>query len=93
MNALEVAQYQSEDFMSYLEYVAKQDYSKVAPDVLEQKKKLFPIMQRLFELQKQYDALPHHASECVQCGACETRCPFEVPIRERMLEAAKIFGK
>lgn len=45
------------------------------------------------ELQKQYDALPHHASECVQCGACETRCPFEVPIRERMLEAAKIFGK
>lgn len=55
MNALEVAQYQSEDFMSYLEYVAKQDYSKVAPDVLEQKKKLFPIMQRLFELQKQYE--------------------------------------
>ncbi|MBQ0021639.1 MAG: hypothetical protein KBT29_00180 [Prevotellaceae bacterium] len=53
MNALENAQYQSEDFMSYLEFVAKQDYTKVALDVLEQKKKLFPILQHLFELQKQ----------------------------------------
>ena len=57
MNALEVAQCQSEDFMSYLEYVAKQDFSRVAPDVLEQKKKLFPILQRLFDLQKEYDEL------------------------------------
>ena len=50
MNALEVAQCQSEDFMSYLEYVAKQDFSRVAPEVLEQKKKLFPILQRLYDL-------------------------------------------
>lgn len=57
MNALEVAQTQSEDFMSFLEYVAKQDYSRVAPDVIEQKKKLFPILQHLFELQKQYSEL------------------------------------
>ncbi len=57
MNALEVAQCQSEDFMSYLEYVAKQDFSHVAPEVLEQKKKLFPILQRLFELQKEYEEL------------------------------------
>lgn len=57
MNALEVAQCQSEDFMSYLEYVAKQDFSKVAPEVLEQKKKLFPILQRLYELQKQHSEL------------------------------------
>ena len=55
MNALEVAQCQSEDFLSYLEYVAKQDFSRVAPDVLEQKKKLFPILQLLFDLQKQYE--------------------------------------
>ena len=57
MNALEVAQCQSEDFMSYLEYVAKQDFSKVAPEVLEQKKKLFPILQRLYELQKEHEEL------------------------------------
>lgn len=55
MNSLEVAQYKSEDFMSYLEYVAKQDFSRVAPEVLEQKKKLFPILQHLFELQKKYE--------------------------------------
>ncbi|MBQ6750733.1 MAG: hypothetical protein IJR02_08205 [Bacteroidaceae bacterium] len=57
MNALEVAQCQSEDFMSYLEYVARQDFSRVAPEVLEQKKKLFPILQRLYELQKQHQEL------------------------------------
>lgn len=57
MNALEVAQCQLEDFMSYLEYVAKQDFSRVAPEVLEQKKKLFPILQRLYELQKEHEEL------------------------------------
>lgn len=57
MNALEVAQCQSEDFISYLEYVARQDFSRVAPEVLEQKKKLFPILQRLYELQKEHKEL------------------------------------
>ena len=57
MNALEMAQCQSEDFLSYLEYVAKQDFSRVAPDVLEQKKKLFPILQRLYDLQKEHEEL------------------------------------
>lgn len=45
------------------------------------------------ELQAEYDALPHHASECTQCGSCESRCPFDVPIRERMKKAAEVFGK
>ncbi len=57
MNALEVAQCQSEDFISYLEYVARQDFSRVAPEVLEQKKKLFPILQRLYELQQEHKEL------------------------------------
>ena len=35
----------------------------------------------------------HHAGECIQCGACESRCPFGVSIRENMKEAEKIFGK
>ena len=39
-----------------------------------------------------YKVLAHHAGECLQCGLCETRCPFEVPIRENMKRAAKIFG-
>lgn len=45
------------------------------------------------DLQARYDALRHHASECTQCGACESRCPFDVPVRERMTQAAKTFGK
>lgn len=54
MNALEAAQTQSEDFTAFLEYMARQDYSRVAPDVIEQKKQLFPILQRLFDLKKAY---------------------------------------
>ena len=45
------------------------------------------------ELQKEYDALAHKASECTKCGSCETRCPFDVPIRERMETAKKMFEK
>lgn len=44
------------------------------------------------ELEKEYKALEHHASECTACGACEGRCPFDVPVREKMKEAVKIFG-
>lgn len=43
------------------------------------------------ELQKEYDALDHKASECFGCGACERRCPFAVPVRENMQKAAKVF--
>lgn len=45
------------------------------------------------DVQKAYDELEHHAGECISCGACEKRCPFEVPIRERMAEAVRVFGK
>ncbi|MCI2048536.1 MAG: aldo/keto reductase [Lachnospiraceae bacterium] len=43
-------------------------------------------------VREHYALLPHHASECVQCGACETRCPFEVPVRSNMKKAASVFG-
>ena len=39
-----------------------------------------------------YALLPHHAGECIGCGACETRCPFNVSIRENMQAAAELFG-
>ena len=44
-------------------------------------------------VREHYEVLPHHAGECIQCGACETRCPFGVSIIENMKQAAEIFGK
>lgn len=40
-----------------------------------------------------YRLLPHHASECIACGQCESRCPFGVPVREKMRRAAERFGE
>lgn len=39
-----------------------------------------------------YGLLAHHAGECIACGACESRCPFEVPIVENMKLAREVFG-
>ena len=43
-------------------------------------------------VREHYAVLAHHASECIECGSCETRCPFGVAIRENMKDAVKIFG-
>ena len=40
-----------------------------------------------------YEALPKHASDCIGCGVCETRCPYELPIRDMLKVAAEKFGK
>ena len=39
-----------------------------------------------------YRLLEHHAEDCVECGACEKRCPFNVKIRENMNAAKAVFG-
>ena len=43
-------------------------------------------------VREHYRALSHHASECLACGACESRCPFGVRIVEGMRRAAERFG-
>ena len=43
-------------------------------------------------VQSHYQLLEHTASECIGCRACEVRCPFGVPIAQRMKQAAKLFG-
>ncbi len=43
-------------------------------------------------VREHYAVLSHHAGECIQCGVCETRCPFGVEIRENMRQAAQVFG-
>ena len=40
-----------------------------------------------------YEALAGHASDCIDCGICETRCPYELPIRQMLKAAAEKFGK
>lgn len=42
-------------------------------------------------VREHYKVLPHTAGECVACGACEKRCPFEVKVIENMKKAVKIF--
>lgn len=39
-----------------------------------------------------YQSMAHTASECVQCGLCEERCPYHLPIREMMKRTAEKFG-
>ncbi|AWL77527.1 hypothetical protein DKB58_00330 [Capnocytophaga canimorsus] len=55
MNGLDLAQSQSDNFYDFLEYMAKQDYSLVAQDVIEAKMKLLPILQKMFELEKEHE--------------------------------------
>jgi predicted aldo/keto reductase-like oxidoreductase len=43
-------------------------------------------------VKEQYDALDNTASACIECGACEERCPFDVPVIERMQRAVELFG-
>ncbi len=43
-------------------------------------------------VREHYAVLEHHAGECIRCGACETRCPFQVPIMDNMRQAKELFG-
>lgn len=40
-----------------------------------------------------YLTLEKTAADCIQCGHCNSRCPFHVEQKERMLEIAEYFGK
>ncbi len=40
-----------------------------------------------------YATLPVKAGACIECGACESRCPYHLPIREMLKRAAESFGE
>ena len=42
---------------------------------------------------KRYEGLAGHASDCIDCGVCETRCPYNLPIRQMLKNAVNTFGK
>jgi predicted aldo/keto reductase-like oxidoreductase len=44
-------------------------------------------------VREHYAALNSFAGDCIACGACEKRCPFDVAIIENMKRAEALFGK
>ena len=40
---------------------------------------------------ERYATLTAKASECIGCGACESRCPYNLPIREMLKKVAQEF--
>lgn len=60
-------------------------------------------MNKLFDLAKNHDEVPasimehyhnlkFNATNCIACGDCDERCPFEVSIVDVMLDAQDLFG-
>lgn len=43
-------------------------------------------------LRDHYRQLGKNAADCIGCKGCETRCPFHVPVAERMEKAKALFG-
>ena len=43
--------------------------------------------------QQRYAASGNPASTCVDCGLCEERCPYHLPIRQMLRRVAQTFGK
>ena len=39
-----------------------------------------------------YNATAKKAGDCIECGACESRCPYQLPIREMLKRCKAEFG-
>ena len=57
LNGIELAQSQSEDFQTFLEYMARQDYSKVPQEVVDLRIKLLPVLQEMYLLDQENENL------------------------------------
>ena len=72
---------------------------KYAVDVcLEKKSKIIIVVENSFwtryglgEWAKGRYEAETKASACIECGACEGRCPYHLPIREMMKRVAREF--
>jgi len=52
IHGLEIAQKESKSFDEFFEFLARQDYGKVAPDIVEAKAKLLPILSKLYKAEE-----------------------------------------
>ena len=39
-----------------------------------------------------YEAMPIKATDCIECGVCETKCPYDLPIRKMLKNVEKVLG-
>lgn len=42
---------------------------------------------------QRYEGTAVKASDCIECGACEPRCPYNLPIRDMLKKVTDIFDK
>lgn len=42
---------------------------------------------------ERYMGLEHKAEACIECGACEPRCPYDLPIRKMLKRVRKSFSE
>jgi predicted aldo/keto reductase-like oxidoreductase len=42
---------------------------------------------------QRYSQLEKTAADCIECGACETRCPYNLPIRDMLKRAKDVMGR
>ncbi len=45
------------------------------------------------DLRRQYRSSTAKASDCIECGSCQSNCPFHINVIENMRRAAKLFGR
>lgn len=40
-----------------------------------------------------YEGVSNKASKCIECGVCEEKCPYNLPIREMLKKVTNVFSK
>ena len=43
--------------------------------------------------ENRYNQLAKTAADCIECGACEGRCPYNLPIRQMLKNVKQVMGK
>lgn len=41
---------------------------------------------------ERYEKLQHKASDCIECGQCEPKCPYDLPIRQMLKRVSRNFS-